>query len=209
MTTPNTSFEGKLPPVPSLVPTEKPKVNTNFHPLPTVTNRSLPNHSTLLPLATNPYCQTAGITLVQLARVLKEKIRNKANSLVRCIQTKATSQSTTNLQPLSTRTSTTQSAFHIFDPTGKKQTLEHLLKGSDQAIWKRSASNEFGRLAQGNAFGVKGTDTIKFISKADLPQNAKTTYASFVCDIRPLKKKMHRVRMVVGGDKLLPSCISP
>ena len=24
----------------------------------------------------------------------------------------------------------------------------------------------------------------------------------FVCDIRPLKQEMHRVRMVVGGDKL-------
>ena len=30
----------------------------------------------------------------------------------------------------------------------------------------------------------------------------KVTYCSFVCDICPFKKETHRVRLVVGGDKL-------
>ena len=60
----------------------------------------------------------------------------------------------------------------------------------------------FGRLAQGNDAGVVCTDTIEFISKRDLPPTSKVTYASFVCDIKPHKKETHRVRLVVGGDRL-------
>ena len=43
---------------------------------------------------------------------------------------------------------------------------------------------------------------MEFIKQQDVPPHAKVTYASFVCDLRPLKKETHRVRMVVGGDKL-------
>ena len=93
-------------------------------------------------------------------------------------------------------------ANHIFDPSGKKQTLDSLLQGPTKAIWQRSASNEFGRLAQGNNHGVKGTNTIQFISKQDLPPDQKITYATFVCDYKPFKAETHRVRMVVGGNRL-------
>ena len=93
-------------------------------------------------------------------------------------------------------------ANHIFDASGKKQTLDSLLQGPTKTVWQRSASNEFGRLAQGNLHGVKGTNTIQFINKHDLPPNAKATYASFVCDYKPFKAEKHRVRMVVGGNRL-------
>ena len=92
--------------------------------------------------------------------------------------------------------------LHIYDSAGKKQSLDALLKGTDRATWQRRASNEFGRLAQGNRFGTTGTNTIEFIAANQLPPNVKTTYASFVCDIKPFKAETHRVRMVVGGDKL-------
>ena len=92
--------------------------------------------------------------------------------------------------------------FHIYDNNGNKQSLDALLQGPDKLTWQRSASNEFGRLAQGNHFGTAGTDTIEFIPANQLPSNSKTTYASFVCDIKPFKSETHRVRMVVGGDKL-------
>ena len=49
---------------------------------------------------------------------------------------------------------------------------------------------------------MKGTDTIAFISPQDVPTNQPVTYASFVCDYRPLKQEQYRVRLVVGGDKL-------
>jgi len=63
--------------------------------------------------------------------------------------------------------------YHIYDSTDKKQSLDHLLNGTDQHIWQQSASNEFRRLAQGNTVGIKGTNTIKFISKSQLPHDAK------------------------------------
>lgn len=55
--------------------------------------------------------------------------------------------------------------------------------------WKPALSNEWGRLAQDNDTGVKHTDTIQFIAKEDVPMENKVTYASFVCNHRPLKGK--------------------
>ena len=41
---------------------------------------------------------------------------------------------------------------------------------------------------------------MNFINHSKIPSNKKVTYASFVCDHRPLKSEW-RVRLVVGGDK--------
>jgi hypothetical protein len=35
------------------------------------------------------------------------------------------------------------------------------------------------------------------------PPDKKVTYGNFICDLRPLKTEKHRVRLTVGGDKLL------
>jgi hypothetical protein len=94
------------------------------------------------------------------------------------------------------------SMSHIYNAQGKKQSLKDLLSGPAKGIWSRSSSNEFGRLAQGNDFGIEGTNTIQFIVPQQVPIDGKVTYASFVCDYRPLKKEQYRVRLVVGGDKL-------
>ena len=91
---------------------------------------------------------------------------------------------------------------HIYDETGKKQTIHHLLASNQKERRTKALSNEFGRLAQGNIHGVDHTDTIDFIYKHDVPKNKKVTYATFVCDHRPLKTEPWRVRCVVGGDKL-------
>ena len=93
-------------------------------------------------------------------------------------------------------------AYHIYDTQGRKQTLELLLQGNDKETWRRSASNEIGRLTQGNTFGIQGTNTMEFITKDEIPDKAKVTYASFDCNLRSMKKETHRVQMVVGGDKL-------
>ena len=79
--------------------------------------------------------------------------------------------------------------------------MDSLLK-KDPLIWGRALSNEWGRLAQGNDYGILGTDTIEFILKSAIPRTADITYASFVCDKRPLKPEPFRVRIVVGGDGL-------
>ena len=93
--------------------------------------------------------------------------------------------------------------YHIYDTNGKKQSIDKLIKGSDaQTKWLPALSNEWGRLATGNNKGVAHTDTIRFIPFDKVPADRKVTYASFVCDYRPLKDEKWRVRLVVGGDKL-------
>ena len=63
-------------------------------------------------------------------------------------------------------------------------------------------SNELGRLAQSNKYGVKSTDTIEFIPRSEVPNGRDVTYANFILDYRPLKSEPNRVRLTVGGDKL-------
>ena len=90
---------------------------------------------------------------------------------------------------------------HIYNSHGKKETLNSLLQQNSE-IWGMALSNEWGRLAQGNDYGIIGTDTIEFILKSEVPHGRDVTYASFVCDKRPLKTEPFRVRIVVGGDRL-------
>lgn len=95
-----------------------------------------------------------------------------------------------------------QQANAVFDPeSGKSLEYRHLIqhpKYSDR--WLRSAANEFGRLAQGVGDRIKGTDTIRFISKTDVPAGRSETYARFVCDVRPQKEEKERTRLTVGGN---------
>lgn len=95
---------------------------------------------------------------------------------------------------------------HIYHPvTGKRQTIDELRNDPDPKIrerWDRATSNEWGRLAQGNDFGVTATDTIEFIPKSQVPSDRDVTYVTFVLDYRPTKDDPWRVRITVGGDRL-------
>ena len=93
-------------------------------------------------------------------------------------------------------------AQHIFDEAGKKQSLDDLLSGPDEKIWKRSIGNELGRLSDGIPGRVRGTKAVRWIHKKEIPKNKKVTYANMVCDYRPLKEEKYRVRLTIGGDKL-------
>ena len=96
-----------------------------------------------------------------------------------------------------------QSVNHIYDTKGQKQSIDALINGPDALTkWLPALSNEWGRLAQGNDAGVEATNTINFVAFSEVPVDKKVTYASFVCDYRPLKKEKWRIRLVVGGDKL-------
>ena len=88
-------------------------------------------------------------------------------------------------------------ANHIFNDKGVQETIDSLRK-KDPEKWNRALSNEWGRLAQGNKYGVQSTNTITFIPKSSIPNNASITYASFVCDYRPLKSEPYRVRIVAA-----------
>ena len=92
---------------------------------------------------------------------------------------------------------------HIYNEEGKKETIDSLLSGHHKDIWNKSLSNEWGRLAQGNDAGVNGTNTIVFIPRAEVPDDKKVTYASMVCDYRLLKDEKHRIRIIVGEDRLV------
>ena len=95
------------------------------------------------------------------------------------------------------------SVNHIYNPdTGKKETMDSLLKGVTSKLWITSLSNELGRLAQGIHGRVVATDTIDFIHRSEVPAGKKVTYANFICDFRPLKSEPYRVRLTVGGDRL-------
>ena len=89
---------------------------------------------------------------------------------------------------------------HIFEEN-KKQSIDTLLQGENKNTWQQELNNELGRLSNGFE-KIKGTNTITFIHKRDIPNNKKATYANMVCDYRPLKSEKYRVRLTVGGDKL-------
>lgn len=91
---------------------------------------------------------------------------------------------------------------HNFDPaTGKRETIDSL-RGKYPELWEPALSNEWGRLADGNDASLTGTQTIEFIMKSEVPEGRDITYASFVCDHRPLKPEPFWVRIVFGGDQL-------
>eukprot|EP00804_Cyclotella_cryptica_P009172 CCRYP_003222-RA/>CCRYP_003222-RA protein AED:0.45 eAED:0.45 QI:0/-1/0/1/-1/1/1/0/129 len=60
------------------------------------------------------------------------------------------------------------------------------------------------RLANGVGGRIKGTNTIRFIRKRDIPKDCikDITYGQFVCTIRPEKKEPNRTRLMVGGGRI-------
>jgi hypothetical protein len=97
-------------------------------------------------------------------------------------------------------------AMAVMDATtGKLMNYRQLMQSpKHKEVWSRSSANEFGRLAQGVGGRVKGTNTITFIKKSDVPhdQQKDVTYGQFVCSIRPEKEEVHRTRFTVGGDRV-------
>eukprot|EP00957_Ditylum_brightwellii_P015419 1160183-Ditylum_brightwellii.AAC.1 len=88
----------------------------------------------------------------------------------------------------------------VFDEESK-QDLEYcdlICNPKHAAMWKHSAANEFGHLAQGAGTCIPtGTDTIHFIPKDEVPANKMSNYAQFVIDSRPQKKEIHHTRIMV------------
>ena len=77
---------------------------------------------------------------------------------------------------------------HIYDTRGGKLSIDKLLHGKEGPTrWIPELINKWGRLAQGNDAGLEYIDTIRFIKNEDVPHDKKLTYASFVCNHRPLK----------------------
>jgi hypothetical protein len=96
------------------------------------------------------------------------------------------------------------SANSVTDPiTGNVQEYRHLVKGPTKDKWIHSFANELGRLAQGVGTRMpKGTETIHFITKQQVPTNRTVTYGRICASIRPQKQETHRTRLTIGGDRL-------
>ena len=92
----------------------------------------------------------------------------------------------------------------IDQETGEKLEYRDLLRHPTlKKDWEISGANEFGRLAQGVGGRIKGTDTIKFIRKEEIPPERRRdcTYGRFVVKVRPEKtKEPNRTRLTVGGN---------
>ena len=71
-----------------------------------------------------------------------------------------------------------------------------------QEIWRKAGANEFGRLAQGVGGRIKGTTTIFFVHKHEIPQDRikDVTYIKFVSSIRAEKMDPHRIRATLDGN---------
>ena len=90
---------------------------------------------------------------------------------------------------------------HLFNSiTGQKEIMKTLLTCEMAKTWSTALANEWGRLANGIKKRVKGTYTINFIHKSEVPIGQNCTYGNFVCDHRPRKTKIWRVQLTVGGD---------
>ena len=89
------------------------------------------------------------------------------------------------------------------EKTGKLEEYGALVKGPNKHTWTKAYANDLGRLAQGVGSRIKGTNTIFFIPRRDVPPGRKVTYGKKEVSIRPNKEEMHRVRLTVGGDKLV------
>ena len=78
------------------------------------------------------------------------------------------------------------------EETGQYLKYQQLLNNPKYATqWARSAANEFGQLVQGVRDRIKGTNTIHFIAKRQVPIDQATdiTYGSFSCDYKPNKEE--------------------
>ena len=88
-----------------------------------------------------------------------------------------------------------------------KETITHYRKLIKdpllKELWLKAMSKELHRLAQGCTGITKGTNTIFYLSHADIckiPQDRTVTYARIVIDHQPQKEDPNRVCITVGGN---------
>ena len=85
--------------------------------------------------------------------------------------------------------------------TGKPEGKTALAKEQQKEVWTLSYDDDLVMLAQGIR-DVKGIEKIQFIAYHKVPRNKKVTYGKKECSILSNKKKKHRFRLTVGGDRL-------
>jgi hypothetical protein len=90
----------------------------------------------------------------------------------------------------------------IHPVTGKEMQYKDLMKDPIFGpLFEIGLSNELGRICQGIR-DVVGTKTAFFIDLHNIPKDRKITYGKLFCDLKPNKTEKHRVRLIVGGNRL-------
>ena len=90
-----------------------------------------------------------------------------------------------------------ENLHQIFDETGKRLTISKLITGNDKKILKKSLSNKLGWLS--NGFDkIKGTNTIDFIKKSDIPKHKKIHMLTWFATIDPLKQNNIELDSLLG-----------
>jgi Reverse transcriptase (RNA-dependent DNA polymerase) len=93
---------------------------------------------------------------------------------------------------------------HAVNPDTKKLAEYHeLLRSSDAPKWIEGMEDEWGRLIEGNEHMETGTKTLRFINRDEIPDGYIPTYWRIVVAYRPEKEKPYRVRVTVGGDRVI------
>ena len=82
-----------------------------------------------------------------------------------------------------------------------RQLIQHPVIGEQ---WRHSSANEFGRLAQGIGGRIKGTDTVRFMPRQQVPEERikDVTYRQFICNVRLEKDEVNRTIYFVGGNRI-------
>ena len=94
------------------------------------------------------------------------------------------------------------SVNHIYNTDSKSETVDLLINGNNKATWLMSLSNEQRELGQGNETGIKGTDTIDFISRQQVLNDKDVAYDTFVYDYQLLKQEAYIIHIMVEEDRL-------
>ena len=90
--------------------------------------------------------------------------------------------------------------------TGELLEYRHLIKHpKHKKDWGYSFGNEIGRLEQGMPGQSKGTNTIIFIRKNEVPKDhwKDTAHARIICNVRQQKQEVNRTRLTYDGGNLV------
>ena len=149
----------------------------------TILNRAVT--PTQLPKVRTQQPTSPELNLVPLPRVQPTQLNDKSHP---------TSPNSANCQA---------NANHIYNTiTGAKETYDSLRQHNPKR-WETSFANEIGRLSQGVGTRMpSGNNNIFFIKRSQVPHGKTITYANPVCDYRPTKDDLYRVRLTLGGDRL-------
>ncbi len=89
--------------------------------------------------------------------------------------------------------------------TGKWLTYHQLIRNpKHKATWSHSAANKFGRLANGVGGCIKGTNTLIFITKDQVPGERRkdVTYGRYSWDYKPNKEEKWRTQLTARLEEI-------